>query len=241
MNRLRPFIRTLERRDRLSLDELALLSSAQLRVQGFRRGQEIVRAKTQPGESCLMVQGISGREMVTAEGKRQISALHVAGDFVDLHSFVLKRMDHAVVALTEVTAIFVPHAEIRRIIDASPHLGRLFWLMTTIDGAIQRAWIACLGRSTAMQHMAHLFCELWTRMEIVGLVSGHSFSFRLTQAELADVVGLSAVHVNRTLQELRGLGVVDWNGEQVEIIDFDRLVALGDFDKTYLNLTQEPR
>lgn len=241
MNRLRPFIRTLEQRDKLSPDELRLLSSAQIRVQPFRRGQEIVRAKSRPVESCVMFQGISGRETMTSEGKRQISALHIAGDFVDLHSFSLKRMDHAVIALTEVTAIFIPHAEIRRIIDASPHLGRLFWLMTTIDGAIQRAWIACLGRSTAMQHMAHLFCELWTRMEVVGLVSGYSFPFRLTQAELADVVGLSAVHVNRTLQELRGLGLVDWNGEQVEINDFDRLVALGDFDKTYLNLIQEPR
>jgi CRP-like cAMP-binding protein len=241
MNRLRPLIRTLERRDRLSPDELALLSSAQVRVQGFRRGQEILRAKTQPGESCLMLQGISGREMVTAEGKRQISALHVAGDFVDLHSFVLKRVDHAVVALTEVTAIFVLRAEIRPIIDASPHLGRLFWLMTTIDGAIQRAWIVCLGRSTAMQHMSHLFCELWTRMEIVGMVSSHSFPLRPTQAELADVVGLSAVHVSRMLQELRGLGVVDWNGEQVEIIDFECLVGLVDFDKTCLNLIQEPR
>jgi CRP-like cAMP-binding protein len=125
--------------------------------------------------------------------------------------------------------------------DGSPHLGRLFWLLTTIDGAIQRARIACLGRSTALQHMAHQFCELWLRMTIIGLATTNGFPFTLTQGELADVIGLSAVHVNRTLQELRALGLVDWDGRQVMIHDFAKLSALSDFDETYLNLFREPR
>ncbi|MEZ2410655.1 Crp/Fnr family transcriptional regulator [Bosea sp. RCC_152_1] len=119
----------------VTTEEKALLSSAQFRHLGFARGKEIVAAKSRPGESCLMIKGISGRETVTPDGKRQISALHIAGDFVDLHSFVLKQMDHAVIALTDVRVAFISHSELRRIIDLSPHLGRLFWLLTTIDGA----------------------------------------------------------------------------------------------------------
>jgi CRP-like cAMP-binding protein len=241
MERLRPLLQTLECRDHVSTEEKALLSSAQFRHLGFARGKEIVAAKSRPGESCLMIKGISGRETVTPDGKRQISALHIAGDFVDLHSFVLKQMDHAVIALTDVSVAFISHSELRRIIDLSPHLGRLFWLLTTVDGAIQRAWIACLGRSTAVQHMAHLFCELWIRMNAVGLASGFQFPLPLTQAELADVIGLSAVHVNRTLQELRGLGYVDWDGDHVMIHDFESLAALSDFDDTYLNQVSEAR
>lgn len=241
MDRLRPLLRTLESRDVLSPWDAGLLATTQFREQRFRRGQEIVRSKTAQTEVCLMFDGISGRETVTSDGKRQLSALHISGDFVDLHSFVLKRMDHAVVAMTDTVVLFVPHAEIRRIIDASPHLGRMFWLLTTIDGAIQRAWIACLGRSTALQHMAHLFCELWRRMHVVDLTDGYRFSFSLTQSELADVVGLSTVHVNRTLRELRGTGLVEWDGNTVEIRDYPGLVALSDFDDAYLSLIREPR
>ena len=241
MDRLRSLIATLERRDTVTEAECALLRSFSLREQTFRRGQEIVRAKSRPSESCLMLEGMSGREVLTVDGKRQISALHIAGDFIDLHSFVLKRMDHGVVSLTDSRVVFVPHGEIRRVMDASAHLGRLFWLLTTIDGAIQRAGIACHGRSTALQHMAHQFCELWTRMNVVGLATATTFPFTLTQAELADVIGLSAVHVNRTLQELRALGLVDWDGQNVAIHDFARLAALSDFDETYLNLSREPR
>lgn len=241
MDRLQYLLRTLERRDVVTEAELALLGTLALREQRYKRGQEIVRTKSHPSESCLMLEGISGREVMTIDGKRQISALHIAGDFIDLHSFTLKRMDHGVVSLTDTTVVFVPHADIRRLIDASPHLGRLFWLLTTIDGAIQRAGIACLGRSTALQHMAHQFCELWVRMSIVGLASPTGFPFTLTQGELADVIGLSAVHVNRTLQELRALGLVDWDGYHVEIHDFAKLAALSDFDETYLNLFCEPR
>lgn len=241
MDRLKLLFLTLERRDVVTEAECVLLGTLQLRERRFRRGEEIVSAKSHPGESCLMLEGISGRQVMTVDGKRQISALHIGGDFVDLHSFVLKRMDHGVVSLTDTRVAFVPHLEIRRVVDACPHLGRLFWLLTAIDGAIQRAGIACLGRSTALQHMAHLFCELWTRMNVVGLATPTSFPFALTQGELADVTGLSAVHVNRTIQELRALGLVDWNGQRVEIHDFEKLATLCDFDKTYLNLFREPR
>jgi CRP-like cAMP-binding protein len=241
MEKLKPLLCALERRDGLTTADCELLAGLPLREQRFRRGQEIVLAKSRPQESGLVLDGICGREVLTPDGKRQISMLHIAGDFVDLHAFVLKQLDHAVIALTESVVLFVRHADLRRLVEASPHLGRLLWMMTAIDGAVQRAWIGCLGRSSALQQMAHLFCEMFARMEIVGLAQGPRFPFHPTQGEFADVMGLSPVHVNRTLKELRALRLVDWDGHFVEVHDFAGLAALAGFDETYLNLSQEPR
>ncbi|SIR18529.1 cAMP-binding domain of CRP or a regulatory subunit of cAMP-dependent protein kinases [Bosea sp. TND4EK4] len=192
-------------------------------------------------ESCLLVDGIAARETVSREGKRQLSALHFAGDFVDLHGFVLKEIDHGVTALTDCTAVFVPHTEITRVIGQSPALGRALWMLTAVDAAIQRAWIACLGRSPALTHLAHLLCEIYLRLHLVDLAWGYRFSLAITQVELADALGLSPVHMNRTIQELRATGLVSWNGFDVAIQSWDGLLALAEFDGTYLNLVQRFR
>jgi CRP-like cAMP-binding protein len=120
-------------------------------------------------------------------------------------------------------------------------LSRLFWLTTTIDGAIQRTWITSMGRRSAGQQLAHLVCELYLRLEAAGVASEHKFGFPVTQSELGDVLGLSVVHVNRKLQELRALNLLTWQRQQVEILDFDRLANFCEFDPTYLSLEKEPR
>ena len=150
-------------------------------------------------------------------------------------------MDHSVVALGPCAVGFVPHGSIRRAVEASQHLARMFWLSTVIDGAIQRNWITCLGRRSAEQHLGHLICELHVRLEAAGQASGHQFSIPVTQTELGDVLGLSTVHVNRKLQELRRLELVRWKDNEVTILDWDRLVDLTEFDATYLSLGTEPR
>ena len=123
----------------------------------------------------------------------------------------------------------------------SYHLARLLWLSTVVDGAIQRAWISCFGRRTAEKHLAHVICELYLRMEIVGAASENHFDFPVTQAVLSDVLGLSTVHVNRIIQELRASGLIHWERGKVRILDFERLARLAEFDPTYLSLRVEPR
>jgi CRP-like cAMP-binding protein len=170
-----------------------------------------------------------------------LTALHVPGDFVDLHALLLRKMDHSVMALTECRVVFVPHPDLVAITENAPHLTRLLWLSTTIDAAIQREMIASVGRRTPLQHLAHTICELYLRLEVVGLAESGKFRFAITQSELADVLGLSLVHTNRTVQDLRATGLVQWSQTDVQITDMDRLTRLAGFDPTYLNLSSEPR
>lgn len=235
------FLRSLERRDSLNDDEVRIISGLPARPAVFSAGEEIVIEGTRPKESCLVTSGFAARSQSLRSGERQITAVHVPGDFVDLHSLMLKVMDHSVVALGPCKVAFVLHERINEVTERSPHLARLFWLSTTIDGAIQRTWITCLGRRSAEQHLAHLICELYVRLEAAGVATGSVFEFPVTQAQLGDVLGLSVVHVNRKLQELRSSGLVEWRNGTVKIRDFERLSGMAEFDPTYLSLSRESR
>lgn len=238
---LGPLIRALEHRDVLTVEERTLIEALPMTVRGYRRGDVIVAEGSRPSASCLVLSGFTGRVQFTVDGKRQITELHMSGDFVDLHGLLLRVMDHSVVALSDCEVTFVPHENIRQMITDAPHLGRLLWLSTLIDGAIQRNAITGMGRRSSEAHLAHLLCELYVRLEAVGLAEDGRFDLPLTQEQLADILGLSIVHVNRTLQELRRTGLVVWQGSAVAIIDFDGLAELAGFDPVYLNLFNEPR
>ena len=180
-------------------------------------GEEVVAEGSRPGYSLLMVEGMSARSKVLAGGERQITAIHIAGDFVDLHCFLLKRMDHSVVALTPCRLVMAEHEAIRKLMRASDHLTRLLWLTTVIDGAVHREWLVAMGQMSAYAHMAHVFCEMFVRLRIVGLTTDLSYRLPITQIEMGDVLGLSSVHVNRTLQELRASGLLTWDRQIVTI------------------------
>ena len=233
--------RSLERRDRLSPEEHRLIAQLPARKRRFESGGELVAEHSEPSESCLILSGFVARAQFLPDGKRQLTAVHIAGDFVDLHALLLKVMDHSVVALTPCEAAFMPHTSLVALIEAAPHLGRLFWLSTVIDGAIERNWVTSLGRRAANVHLAHLICELFVRLETVGLVRGNSFDFPLRQSDIADMIGLSLVHTNRTIQELRTSGLITWERKVMTIVDQQRLREFAEFDPTYLNLVQRPR
>jgi CRP-like cAMP-binding protein len=234
-------IRTLTPRDDLSANDVALLRSMPLRMAAFAKGEEIVAQDSEVSESCLVVAGWTGRAVYLESGKRQITALHIPGDFVDLHGFTLKYMDHSVIALTASQAAFVRHEELKRVTYSSPHLTRLLWMLTTIDGAVQRTTIASLGRRPALERLSHLLCELDCRLAVVGLAHEHRFDIPLIQEELADLLGLSVVHMNRTIQDLRKTGFVTWVGSKVAIHDFDKLAEFSGFDRRYLSLLKRER
>jgi CRP-like cAMP-binding protein len=238
---LHALARALSCRDILSPEERALLLTLPRRTCSFRRGQMIVEEQSRPTESCLITGGFAARVSRLSNGNQQITALHIPGDFVDLHAFLLKVLDHGIVAISDCHVAFIPHREILILIENSPHLGRLLWLSTVIDGAIQRAWITSLGRRSSIERLAHLICEIYERLKAADLAADHVFEFPAIQAELSDMLGISAVHVNRSMQELRRTGLVSWGGGRVRIHDHDKLVEFADFDPTYLNLVNEPR
>jgi CRP-like cAMP-binding protein len=234
-------IRKLETRDRLSDEEKDALARAVDRTASASRGQDLVVEGDRPRESTLLIDGFAGRYKILGSGKRQITAIHIAGDFVDLHSFLLKTMDHSIVALSPCKIALVPHENLRAITEKQPHLTRLLWLSTVLDGAIHRQWLVTMGRQAAKGAAAHLFVELFERLACVGETDGNSFRLPITQMELGDVLGLSAVHVNRTIQELRSDGLITWRGDVVTIENPDGLRQAAEFEPAYLNLVREPR
>jgi CRP-like cAMP-binding protein len=170
------------------------------------------------------------------DGGRQITAFHIAGDFVDLHSFLLKPMDHGITAMTELKVMTFPHDRLEKITEKHAHLTRLLWLNTLLDGAIHRQWLVVMGRTTGASHLAHFFCEHFLRAKAAGLTDGMTYPLPIAQTDLADALGLSAVHTNRVLGELRPNQLIAWDKKTVRIIDWNRLQEFAMFDPTYLHL-----
>lgn len=229
-------------RDRLSSEELELLNTlASHNPRQLAAGDNLVQEADMPKASCLMLSGYSARYHVLSDGKRNISAIHVPGDFVDLHSLLLQPTDHGVVALSAASVAMVPHARLRGLTETHPHLTRLLWLSTLVDAAMHRRWLVAAGRLSPVGRVAHLLCELFVRLQTVNLVEGYRFWLPMTQAQLSDAMGLSTVHINRTLQEMRRRGMIAWSGADVEILDWASLQAAAEFDPGYLNLEKRPR
>lgn len=237
------FLRTLARRDS-SLPE----ASRQALLEAFEppryvtAGSAMVEQGSRPDCSTLVLAGWASRYSTLANGRRQMLALQIGGDFVDLHSYPLKTMDHGVAALTDCTIATIAHERLRDITERDAHLTRLLWLLTLIDAATLRKWLLGSGQQPALQHAAHLLCELYTRLDAAGLVKDALvFELPLSQEEFGDALGISAVHVSRTLAELRDVGLADWRRGRVRIRDWRKLAEFAEFDPTYLSLVDEPR
>ncbi len=231
----------LRARDLLGGEEEAVLRASVAELKEHPAGRTIVRTGTTLSASTLLVEGIVCRYKDLADGQRQIMELHVAGDFVDLHGFLLKQLDHNVGAMTSVRVAIVPHDALRGITETHPHLGRMLWFSTLLDAAIHREKILSIGRRSALARIAHIFCELLVRLRIVGLADDSGYALPLTQADLADVTGLTSVHVNRMLKRLRDENLLTFRGGRVTIADWERLQRVAEFDPTYLHLERRPR
>jgi CRP-like cAMP-binding protein len=220
----------------LSREAKALLRELPLRIVSFEKNTDLVRQGDRPHECALLIEGVVARYKLLGAGQRQIMSFHTAGDIPDLQSLHLPRMDHSVAAITPSLVGFIPHAAVNELIRVSPELAGVLWRDTLIDAAIFREWLAGVGRRTAHQRIAHLICEIFVRTRAVGLADGGSFQFPVTQVEIADSLGLSAVHVNRVLQDLRREELIIYSGGSVVIKNWPRLQARADFDAEYLHL-----
>ena len=212
-----------------------------LSVQQIGSDQDIVREGDRPSVCCLLVEGFTCRYKLTEEGKRQIFSFHTPGDIPDLQSLHLKVMDHSLKTLTPCKVAFIPHESIAQLSRRCPHVGDVLWRDTLIDAAIFREWMIGIGRRTAYTRIAHLLCEVFVRLRSVGLANGNECEFPITQTEIGDALGLSTVHVNRSLQELRADGLVDLRRGILAIQDWDGLKKAGEFDPTYLHLADVER
>jgi CRP-like cAMP-binding protein len=227
-------------RDTIDAAEEAALRGTIVDTVTHAAGRTIVRAGEDLTYSTLLLDGLIGRYKDLKNGTRQITHVHVPGDFADLHGFTLKRLDHALLALTPCTIARASHARLREITDTLPHLTRVMWFSTNVDAAIHREWEVSLGRRSAIQRAAHLFCELHVRLGAVGLAEEDGYRLTISQAELAECLGLTPVHVNRVLRELRERGLVEFRNGRVTFQNLPGLKRLAEFDPGYLYLDRHP-
>ena len=234
-------IRKLEQFTKLSsVDKEALEQAAALKVRQLRPREDIIHEGDKPRQVNLILEGWACRYKVLEDGRRQISAFLVPGDLCDMRMFILKRMDHSIGALTPVTVAEIPADAILEIADTSTRLSRALWWNSLVEEAIAREWTTNLGQREAIERLAHLFCELFLRLRSVGLTDSqsgqHSFELPVTQEQLADATGMSTVHVNRTLQEMREQGLIIWKGKTITIPDLEALQTVALFNPNYLHL-----
>lgn len=230
----------LRARDSVSPEEEQAIRDSIAEVRNLPADTIVVHAGRLLSFSVLLLEGLLCRYKDLSDGQRQITELHVPGDFADLHSFTLKRLDHNIMTITPCRVAIVPHEKLEDITERFPHLTRLYWFTTNMDAAIHREWEVSLGRRTAMSRIAALFCEMKLRLEMVSLTEGPSYEFDITQTDLAECVGLTPIHVNRTLKELRERGLVQFKSGRVTISDWAGLVTVAEFDPAYLYLGKLP-
>ncbi len=220
----------------LTPEERDALLALPMRVQEVRADQDVVREGDQPSQCTLVIEGFVCRFKFTDKGKRQIFAFHTPGDMPDLLSLHLKTLDHSVGTVSVCRLAFIEHEHMRELLRQHPRLMDLFWRDTLIDWAIFREWMLGLGRHAAKTRMARFFCEMVARLRAVGLERDGTVPLPLTQTELADALGLSTVHVNRVLQELRREQLIAFEDGALTVLDWGRLTEVGEFDPTYLHL-----
>ncbi|HUD93357.1 Crp/Fnr family transcriptional regulator [Sphingobium sp.] len=182
-----------------------------------------------------MLDGWGARYKMLEDGRRQIVSLLLPGDLCDPFCFLLHRADHGVAALTAIKVAEVGRGQFEEIALDNPEITKAMWINALMTASIQRKWCVNLGRRTALERLSHLFCELYHRLRKVGLVSNSGFHFPVTQLELADATGLTMVHTNRILREMRRKGLIELQRRQLIVPDLGALERICAFDPSYLH------
>lgn len=229
-------IRKLESIATLSDAERQAIQSLPVRIHNLSARQDIVRDGDQPTHCCLILEGWACRYKLLKPGKRQILSFHIPGDLPDLQSLHIHTMDHSLATVSKAVVALIPHESLRELTARFPTIAAAFWRDTLIDAAVIREWLVSLGRRSAFEHLAHLFCELYLKMQAVGLAKDYRCRLPMNQADLADALGLTAVHVNRVLQEMRGQTLITLRSQTLVIQAWDELLRVSEFDPTYLQL-----
>jgi CRP-like cAMP-binding protein len=229
-------IQLLESVSSLSEEDVRLISRLPMTVKNVHANQQIARDGDLATQCCLVLNGHLYRHKFVKGSRRQILSFHIPGDIADLQTLHLPRLDYSLSALGPATVALIPHGPFNANLELSSRLSHVFWRQTLIDAAIFREWVINLGQRDALARVAHIICEMTLRLRAVGLTQDYSFSIPWTQSDLADAAGISAVHTNRVVQELRRLGLIEWDARRVLIRDWTRLVEVGDFSADYLHL-----
>jgi CRP-like cAMP-binding protein len=221
--------------DGLDDDDIAAIESLPIVIKDVSDHETVIRDGEHPNQCCLVVEGFAVRSKLTSGGRRQILSVHIAGDIPDLQSLHLHVLDHDLITLTPCRLGFIPHAALRALNRERPNIAEALWRDTLIDAALFREWIINVGQRRAPERLAHLLLEIRERLRLVGRAEGDSFMLPMTQEELSDALGLTPVHINRTLKQLRTDELLSFHRNEVKILDNERFEELAQFDRLYLH------
>jgi CRP-like cAMP-binding protein len=236
-----PFLRKIESIAlfRPNVAELAALNALPMQVATIEANRDIVREGDRPSRCFALLEGIACTYKSTRSGKRQVMGYHVPGDVPDFLSLHLETLDISIATVSACRLGFVQHEAARAMLRAHPRLNDVFWRATLIDAAIVREWMLNTGRREAFARMAHLFCELVIRLGAVGLAPDRTCDIPMTQPELADALGITPVHVNRTIRDLKAAGLITLRSRRLTVHDWNGLVSAAEFDPTYLHFRDQ--
>lgn len=220
----------------LSATDARRIASLPIAVKNCVPGQELVHQGDTLNQCCLVVDGFLIRHKPGPDNTRQIVSWHIPGDIPDLYSLHLNRMDHSISALGSAVVGFIPHRAMLEALARSESLTHILWRETLVDAAAFREWVVSIGRRDAIARVAHTLCEVATRLRVVGLLKDDMFVFPASQTDIADASGMTTVHANRIIQQLRQRQLVEWNNPVVRILNWPELVATADFHEDYLHL-----
>jgi CRP-like cAMP-binding protein len=236
---LGPMLQALEYHGRLDAADREAVLALPHKVKTLEQRHHIVREFDRPTHSCIMLRGYSIRHKVVGSGDRQICAIHMRGDLVDLQNSFVGVADHSVQMLTAGQIAMIARDELQRIAFERPAVGKAMWINTLVEASIAREWLANVGRRDARTKIAHLLCEFALRLKVVGLGEQSGYELPMTQEQLGDATGLTSVHVNRTIKSLEMDNLIERaNPRSIRIGDWRKLAQIGDFDSNYLHLRQ---
>lgn len=201
----------------------------------FGKDAYMVREGERTTDCSVILRGFAFRQKMLRDGSRQIISIHIPTEFVDLQNGLLLVADHNVQCINGAEAATIPREALLSLAIERPEVLRAIWIDTLIDASVFREWVVNVGRRDSRARIAHLLCELALRLRSIGLVHDDRFDFPLTQEQLADATGLTAVHTNRTLQSLRKDGLIQLTGRSLTVLDWDRLCEVAEFDELYLH------
>jgi CRP-like cAMP-binding protein len=215
-------------------DELAQLCAQSTHTIPAKR--DLISEGDAPRSIYVILQGWACHYRTLENGRRQIVDFAIPGDLCDLNLFILDRMDHSICAITRLRVAEVGREVFRRVVTHFPNITTALWWVELVSKSIHREWLVSVGQRSARERVAHLFCELFLRLESVGLTDGFSCDFPLTQSDIADTTGMTAIHVNRTIQELRRDGLILLERHRLTIPDMLALQRAGLFNPDYLHI-----
>ena len=230
-----PLIRKLEKFAPLSIDDRRLLDTIVASNRIVPARSDLIREGQVSDDVRLVLKGFACRYKLLPTGDRQIVGFLLPGDFCDLNAFILNAMDHTIGTISPCTVVDIPRRRIMELTNR-PGIARAFWWVTLVDEGTLREWLLNMGQRHAAARIGHLLCELLTRLQIVGLADADGYELPLTQADIGNTVGLSIVHVNRSLQTLREMGLIQLKNRAVCILNLEKLMDFTGFNPSYLHL-----